>query len=272
MSESTKSYTFNLLMGIEDGEQQYSAPQGYKYLSITNGTKNKLTIYQSSTLRSLASPSQILAQVPMFTMMTVPLLETGVDFTFVWDFGGDLGVNMAQLIFSNTNLNINGLIGSPGSTGTVSLTSDAVGLARKNQLPSALQNDALKVAVMSGLDTSGITQKAQLPATLGSKGGLKVEMLNDLNVAVNVPVDSSQTWGTGSITPGAVSALSNQACREVTLIADAANAAAIKFGDKASTCVVPLPPGGSVTLPVANMSMIYTQSDQAATLYYVWRS
>lgn len=179
-----RDFTIDLWM-TGSGEKVITV-DGYKYVAVLNGTPNDIELYVGAVTSATKSSARRVVRVPLYTMITVPLFQD-TQYTAIYTDGGGSDPKTAQLIFSDKNLNINGMIGSPSAGGNVIISGDSVGLAKDDQLPAALSTlGNLKVAieesgaVLSVDDNGGslTTDTPQLPDTLGAGGGLKVERID----------------------------------------------------------------------------------------------
>lgn len=201
------TYTHNLIMS-GNGSEQMSIPQGYAFLSITNNTDNTIYIFQEK--RTVLEPNFALMKMPAYTAQTIPITTTRRDFTLFYQDGGGAGQKKAEFIFSEENLQINTVLGTAIS-GTVTVGSDGVGLARQAQFPASLTGSGnLKVAVQEGSISVASMSSGQLPAALSGSGNLKVSVQEQLPTGsntigtVNIGTMPSVVLGTGSNAVGKV--------------------------------------------------------------------
>jgi hypothetical protein len=133
------------------GWQQISVPSAYQFMSVMNTSDNTLMIYSSYTTPEQRDTAPLIGIVPLYTMMTLPL-NVDTQYTIFWTNGsGTTGSKQIQVIFSERNLNLNGIMGSPITSGSVTLSSDGVGLAKEAQFPALPVGGNMRVQVMAEL-------------------------------------------------------------------------------------------------------------------------
>ncbi|MNM27075.1 hypothetical protein D3C81_375580 [compost metagenome] len=161
----------------QDTLSTFTIPTGLLFVSVLNSTNNAVELYQEITTMEKANPVYSVIQNSPYYNQTVPLRDTGTDFTLIFRAGGGTEPKILTLIFSTVNLQINGPTYQPGGTSNTAIISDSVGLAKGSQFPSAL----------------------------GSGGGIKTEIINTPSVTVSGGVEVNNDTGnpipiTGSVT------------------------------------------------------------------------
>ncbi|MEK5036417.1 hypothetical protein MKY96_33845 [Paenibacillus sp. FSL R7-0302] len=295
-----RKYNADLLMTELVGSLQVSVPSGMKFVSIINPTPNTIEIYQDSRTATDSSVRSMLAQCQFYTQITLPI-DASPNFTFIYKAGTAAGsLFKATVIFADENLNINGLIGNPGSSDSVVISADSVGLARSTQLPQALSaNGALKVDVVNSaahpVTVSGEMEvkndvgnplavmfaAAQAVTVSGAVTvGNEVEVKNDTGNPLNVKFAAAQSVKTDAGSPLAVlmqpasftvmqgvtgvnsyKQMPSQATTQVMVQAPATNTYPVKLGNSPTTCFLILDPGAVFVFDVSNVNQIYFASD-----------
>lgn len=174
-------------------------PNVYQFMSIINNTDNSIEVYQDRRTPNDASVKDQLIDTPHFTQQTIPIRE-GQSFTFIYHDGGMPGQKKAAIIFSEENLGLQGQLGNPASGGAVTITSDAVGLAKQTQLPAALgAGGGVKVDVVS-IASVEVANDAGNP--LSVSGNVGIVGTANVNVLANTGPMLNRS---GTITTGGVS-------------------------------------------------------------------
>lgn len=169
------------MTGIEtDTLLYFTVPTGLEYVSVLNNTNNIIELYQEVTTLEQANPLYSIVQNSPYYNQTVPLGQNGAgtNFTLIYRAGGGDETKLLTLLFSTVNMQINGPTYQPGGTSNTAIISDSVGLAKA----------------------------AQLPAVLGSTGGLKAEIVNTPAVTVTGGVEINNDSGNPIPISGSVTA------------------------------------------------------------------
>lgn len=275
-----KKFNYDLMLSGQDGVKQTRIPPGHTFISVINPTEYLIEIYQDARTFGESNVKQMLALCPVNTQITIPI-DKGQDFTFIYrNTKGTNDSKKASVIFSDANLQISGMLGSEGSSGSVTIVGDSVGLAKANQLPTKLTAagnlavEVLNKPTVKVDDSTPLKVEMSAPVNIGSMD------VNKINSEVQVVPGSKplQTVSTSKKMDGftlsateTATALPSQACVEVIIQADPDNTANIRVGG-ATGQGFKLLPGAALSFPVENCNQVYVRSDQGSqTVHGVWR-
>ena len=144
-----KHSTHVVRMNGKTREVLQGIPLDYEYISIHNPTNNTIVIYEGQTVEPYQGASRV-AVIQPYQANTFPSPNRS-DFTLAFNDGGGEPTDIKEIsvVFSVENLGINTMLGVAGGS-SVTITADAVGLARNNQFPDQLHTDGgVKVHVMN---------------------------------------------------------------------------------------------------------------------------
>ncbi|TKI52926.1 hypothetical protein E8L90_29670 [Brevibacillus antibioticus] len=144
-----KHMTQVVRMNAKTREVLQGIPLDYEFISIHNPTNNTIAIYEGQAAEPYQGAARI-AVIQPYQANTFPIPNRS-DFTLAFTDGGGSTTDIKEIsvVFSVENLGINTMLGVAGGS-TVTLTADAVGLARGTQLPTQLHtNGGLKVHVLN---------------------------------------------------------------------------------------------------------------------------
>lgn len=165
-----------------NGSDKVILSKGTKYASFFNPNPYNISLYRDS-----ADLSNRIGYIPAYTNLSVPLPHLGTtEFPLLIVWAGT-GTGQIIVFFSEEPLNINQSFAGPGSSSSVTIVGDSVGLAQAAQLPAALDGGNLKVSVKS---TVGVTPS---DLSFDGSGNLNVAIPNAMTVLIDdsTPVDVS---------------------------------------------------------------------------------
>lgn len=256
----SKMYRDLVMVGIT-GATHYVAPQGTAYVSIINNSDNLINVYQDHRRVEDDHIKEVLVQVQNYSSLTVPVNE-GDQFTFIHHNGSDtVGVQKATLIFSNVNLNINGILGNPLVSTSVNLASDSIGLTRKNQLPDSLTPAGnLRVEVQN---EPSVTVKPDPEKPLAVTVSQEVEVKNDVGNPLRVYQVPDQYTGIDtrevSVSTTAAALPGASVPKDLLIVSHSDNTEDIFIGGPTGQHFT-LKPGAGLTLEIDNPAKIYARA------------